>query len=136
MNELSPKIMSNTTDKYIIITFFIVHETPIHCYHTCCNWKLFLKVHDHDLLGSCPEISCWKQYSEFNLTFEKWFMSFPNEYNSEYHKYCPLWLGGKKKFYSRLAKMVLDSIFVPFRLTGKHQICILCQKMFIRKELY
>ena len=26
--------------------------------------KLFFQVHDNVLLGSCPEIPCWKRYSQ------------------------------------------------------------------------
>ena len=37
--------------------------------------------------------------SEFNLTFEKWFVSFPNENNHIFYlKCCPPWLGNKKIF--------------------------------------
>ena len=32
----------------------------MHVYH----WKLFFKVHDYVLLGFCPEIPCWKRYSQ------------------------------------------------------------------------
>ena len=32
----------------------------IHVY----NWKLLFKVHDYVLLGSCPELPCWKRYSQ------------------------------------------------------------------------
>ena len=39
----------------------------------------------------------------------------------------------KKIFLSRLPKTVLSSIFLPFYLIGKHQICILYQRTFIKK---
>ena len=68
----------------------------------------------------------------FDLTFEKWFVSFPNKNNRETYLKCrPPWLGDKENFF----KMVLNnSIFVPFYSTEKHQICILYQKTFVLKD--
>ena len=40
----------------------------------------------------------------------------------------------KKIIHSRLPKATLIDIFLPFYLTEKHQICILCKKTFIKKS--
>ena len=56
--------MFNTIDKYIIITFSIVNNPlPMSSMHFY-NSKLFFKVHNYVLLGSCPKIACWKRYSQ------------------------------------------------------------------------
>ena len=69
----------------------------------------------------------------FGLTFQKRFVRFPNENNCKtYLKCCPPWLGDKEIFHSRLPKTVLDSIFLPFYLTEKHQFCILYNRTFIK----
>ena len=57
LNELSPNPMSYKIGKYIIITFSIVNN-PFPCHIYVYNRKLFFKVHDYILLGSCPEIPC------------------------------------------------------------------------------
>ena len=59
MIELFLSTLSNTIDKYIIITFSIVNN-PYLCHPYIFNWKLFFKIHHYILLGSCPEIPCWK----------------------------------------------------------------------------
>ena len=45
----------------------------------------------------------------------------------------------KKSFHSRLSKIALNGIlpfcFLPFYLNEKHQICILCQKTFIKRTV-
>ena len=73
----------------------------------------------------------------FDLTFQKWFVSFPYENNRKlmlsviHHGWAT-----NKIFHSRLPKTVFNSIFLLFYLTENHQICILYQKTFIKKELY
>ena len=55
LNKLSPNTIPDTIDKYTMITASIVPKPllmpSIHVY----NWKLFFKVHNHVLLGSCSE---------------------------------------------------------------------------------
>ena len=48
---------SNIIDKYIVITFFIANNPSMPSIHAY-NWKLFFKVYNYVLLGSCPEIPC------------------------------------------------------------------------------
>ena len=81
----------------------------------------------------------WKiaWFSGFDLTFQKWFVSLLTKLTAKlilnvvYHSWA-----AKKVFHSRLLKTILNSVFLPFCLTENHQICILCQKTIIKKELY
>ena len=71
-----------------------------------------------------------------DLTFQKWFVSFPYENNRKlmlsviHHGWAT-----NKIFHSRLPKTVFNSIFLLFYLTENHQICILYQKTFIKKRI-
>ena len=68
-------------------------------------------------------------YTGFDLTFQKWFVSFPNEINSKTDLECLLhWLRDETNFHSKLSKLALNGIFYFFILRKNYQICILYHK--------
>ena len=76
-------------------------------------------------------VNRWMQGSGFNLTFQKWFVSLPNEINSktdlEYHS---PWFRDKKYLHSRLPKLVLNSIFTFFISQKKNIRLASCTRSF------
>ena len=73
--------------------------------------------------------------SGFDLTFQKWFMSFPSENNYKTDlKFCQPWFATMKMFHSRSFKTAfVYRRFLPFYLT-EQLICILYQNTLWKKE--
>ena len=74
----------------------------------------------------------------FCLTFKKLFVSFSKEnncakliLNTTHHGWVI-----KNIFHCGSLKTAINRIFLPFHPTEKHQICILYQKTFLKKECF
>ena len=76
----------------------------------------------------------FKHCEGFDLTFQKRYMSFLN--TNYYKTYFKCYLPFLRDFLSRSSETALNSIFLPFYLTEKHQVSILYQKTFIKNEFY
>ena len=72
----------------------------------------------------------------FNLTFQKWFVSFHIKINSKTDLECRSPWFRDKKLYPRSSKLALNSIFNFFYLMQKYQLCILYQKTKIKNKLH